>query len=765
MGTNPVSADWSWHVGTYASCSARNTASLIPERTQEASDNDLDWIVISGESSEGYYPGLRVISQELDLNFPRLTPILATGWRAPKALSDSLTILGVDPRAPIPRETNRILDWVDAQSGIAIHQNPILSATTTQTRHSVLFSGISNGDWHPSIEVDAGWDKLLTAGHRVLITGGFDRRESSQKVYVWADENRTQNIINAIRKGATYVVEGGGPQMDFRVNGKTVGSSVTLQRDAYISIRAASESLITRVLLVSDGEIVWDASPGKHVWEERFFLPLSNRQYIRPIVECGDAGHRAVGNPVFLESTPEVDVSVLPLGVSDGLLPEPIYPEIDGALEVVANLGQIAQKRVLAELLRDESVIHDAVRVLEVREDLIPDSVLGELATDPNPQVRLGSAYALVVRNPPELQEFLQRLLIDQDIRIREYGSRMLSQFVGSLDANQWGVEIWGSPPFVKSYLIRSLAADLSNVSLTGKLINTCRSPHPSVSAASVDKLVELGTKSYRVIKALLDSSREGNVAALEPVGLIGDRRCINALEKIFGSQEHGPLKRGSFDVLTKMGAPYPDRMTAQCRYISAPVVVDGTVDSTEWSHADPMGPFKQDQDASPTDIQISGRFLWDDTYLYMLAAFRDRPGRKPAVHLRSHDDPGFVVDDHFEWSFGTLGGRAAPKVIAVNLLGVTQDRIGSDPTWAPHWRAAVGRTSNGWNIECRIRLDSLEIDNVDPLPIRTNLSLVSGKNRERMTWSVTYASPENPDRFGDLVFEALPPHSEDARE
>jgi hypothetical protein len=635
VDTLPASAGWSWHVGNFTKFSARSTSSLISERTQQAVDRGLDWIVISGESTEGYYPGLRAISREHDLNFPRLTPILATGWRAPDALAESLTILGVDPRAPIPRELSTILDWVSTQSGVVVSTSLYPSSEESRVPHGGIFSGINNGEWHPSTEIGSEWDQMLTEGHQVLISGGNDIGNYSQKVYVWAEDNRTQSIIKAIRMGTSYVADGDGLQMDFRVNGKSMGSSVSLEKDAYIKMWVASKSRITRVILVSDGEVIWDDSPQTQVWEERFFLPLSNRHYIRPIVECEEAGIQAIGNPVFFYVDSAVDMGVLPLEASDRLLPDPMYPEVDGALEVVATLGRDAQRRVLAELLRDESLRHDVVSVLEVREDLVPDHVLRALTDDPDPEVRLGSTYALVVRNPPELPDILHGMLKDGDSRMREYGARSISQFVGGLDVSQLESEIWTSDPMVKSYLIRSLKPDLFDASLTGKLITTIRSPHKSVAAAGVDKLVDMGTQSYRVIKTLLDSSRAGNSQALEPVGLIGDRRSINALEEIHNSRSHGPLKRASFLVLSRMGAPYPDRKSAHCHYVSVPMVVDGIVDSLEWSQSKRIGPFSQDHDASPLNNEISGSLLRDDTHLFLLAEIQDRPGRKPNIHVR----------------------------------------------------------------------------------------------------------------------------------
>jgi hypothetical protein len=752
----PIGAEWDWYAGGFSSFSARNTSSSIPDRIQAAVDGGLDWIVLSSPSTEGYFPGLHVLLQEHDLNFPRLTPILATRWAPSGASQDSLVILGVDPRSPVPKgNVSRVSGWVDTQGGIGISGNPAVRSAPTRSNTGLIFAGRQDTSWHRACEIGAEWDHLLTAGHRVLLTGGIYREDRLQKVYVWSEDNRTQSIIRALRKGASYVADGANIHMDFRVNGKSMGQSVSLEKDVYIRMEAVSNIGISRVLLVSDGEIIWEVSPNTPVWEERFFLPISNRRYIRPVVECESGKYRAIGNPVFFRANPELQTGIVPLQDSNRLLPEPIYPEVDGALEVVANLTPGAQRRVLAELLRDETVRHNAVRVLEIREDLVADHMLRELTSDPDPEARLGSAYALVVRNPPELPDLLLGLLQDDDERIREYAARMLSQFAGGIRMRQLASEIWTTDPAVKTYLIRALNPELLDASLTGKLINLCRSSHPGVAAASVDKLVDMGTRSYRIIKAMLDSARQGNASALEPVELIGDRRSVNALEKIYKNHKSGELKRRSFLVLSAMGAPYLDRRSGICRFAEHPIRIDGIIDSLEWADADLLGGFIQDQDASPPADQISASFLRDDHHLFMLVKLVDGTDSKRVVHLRDPSDQTFGEDDHIEWSFHKSGWKNALRVLSVNMAGMTRNRTGTNSNWNPQWRAAVSQTLNGWIIECSIPLEDLEIIGLDPKPLRINLSLVENQSKARTTWSVTYGSPKNPDRFGDLSFGA----------
>ena len=74
-------------------------------------------------------------------------------------------------------------------------------------------------------------------------------------------------------------------------------------------------------------------------------------------------------------------------------------------------------------------------------------------------------------------------------------------------------------------------------------------------------------------------------------------------------------------------------------------------------------------------------------------------------------------------------------------------------------WDTALFREPNRWTVECEIALSALDIHLHSPTPhLQFNLALVSGRTPDRRwTWSVTYGNPENPNRFGDLIFEASP--------
>ena len=313
--------------------------------------------------------------------------------------------------------------------------------------------------------------------------------------------------------------------------------------------------------------------------------------------------------------------------------------------------------------------------------------------------------------------------------------------------------------PSIQMYLIRALSPTLYDPDLTRYLITTSRSPHPGVAAAAVDKLVETGTRNYRVIRTLLDSARSGNPYAIEPIVWIGDRRSIPDLEAIFQQEDHGPLKRASFLALENMGAPYIGRKEVVCAWMPAPPRIDGHLGLEEWKAATPIREFAADRDGAPLDLALTARVAYDSTRFYLSLVCEAPDTHPPAVQIGLRDDGEIQNDDHIEWAFFTSREPAIPYVFAVTPLGAIQERKGADPTWNPAWSASLIREPNRWTVECAIPLSSLGFEAGGPIPpLRFNIALVSGRPPfRRWAWSVTYDSPHNPDRFGDMSFETTP--------
>ncbi|MDA0745924.1 MAG: hypothetical protein O2954_05355, partial [bacterium] len=351
----PAQAEWDWYAGDLIRYDARNTTAVIRERVQQGMDVGLDWLVLAGYARQGVFTGLQQIVKEHDLNAPRMTPILGTGWSASNTEEEALLFMGVDPRAPVPRDSlAQVAAWVESQSGVSIFPPARLPGQFSQSRWytGAAFLGLYNGIWDPACEPGAEWDRLLTSGHRIFLLAGSSEPHS-QKTYVWAENNQPGSVLSSLRRGAAYVAQTNGIQMNIRVNGQTMGGTAPVLSEAYIRLRAVSRHPISRVQVVADGEVIWVARPNSTVWEERIFLPLAGRSYIRAIVESEAGEYRTMSNPIFLVSEIDGPAGEIPLEAPEHLSPSPIFPEIDGALEAISRLSPESQDRILAEFLRD----------------------------------------------------------------------------------------------------------------------------------------------------------------------------------------------------------------------------------------------------------------------------------------------------------------------------------------------------------------------------------------------------------------------------
>ena len=746
-----VRAAPAWYSGDITLFSSRNTATIIQDRVRQGMDSGLDWIVLSGRAEEGIFIGLQETIQEHDLNMPRINPIIAAAWSPSGAPGAALILFGIDPRAPVPRDSlSQVITWVESQNGVVLHTSPDLPAELDAHPSQIgnAFQGIRDGEWNQQCEPGAGWDSLLTTGHRIVLVGGSDEETSQpgslQKTYVHAESNLPDKIVSAIKGGAAFVAQADGIRIDLRINGRSLGSTVPLAREAYVRFRAHSRDPISRVLLVADGEVVWTANPDTAVWEERFFLSLVGKTYVRPIVESAAAGYRTMGNPIFLISEPDEAEAEFPWVEQDFQAWGTVYSEVEGALlEVADHLRPQAKARVVSELLSDNRMQFPTVRVLQDRSDLLPDSFVWELAQHPDPEVRLGATYALVSRAPIELSGLLLNLIQNDSLRVREYAARMLFQYSDGVD-NDLVKDLLGrfSPP-VEQYLIRSLDPMPYDPDLVRYLILSLESDHSGKAAASVDKLVEMGARNFKVIKRLIDSARRGNQRALEPVGWIGDRRTIPELEKLFERESPGPLRRAVFLALEKMGVPYIGRKEAICSWMPVPPTLDGLPVAYEWDPASALIQFAEDSEGAPPDRRIRAWIGYDSRRFYL------------SVTCELDTLPQNQPEDRMEFALSPEEGEKPLRFFSVTPADVARDGKITNPDL----RVAAILEPGKWSMEGEIPLEAIGLDDQDVLPpVRFNLAVIEGGTRQkRWSWSVTYGNPRNPLRFGSIAFDVPP--------
>jgi hypothetical protein len=442
------------------------------------------------------------------------------------------------------------------------------------------------------------------------------------------------------------------------------------------------------------------------------------------------------------------------------ILEEAAYVEVDGVLQAAANLPIEPRLQILGEFLRDPHMQYSTVRVLRDREDLVSDRHLLELAAADSADVRLGALYALIARAPrahAELPDILLSSLNDPEPSIRRYAARILSQFTEGLDPQYLDRTLRETDPETQAYLIRAMSPSRYHRELTRSLISLSNSQHTSVSTASVSKLIQLGTSSYKVIQELLDSARAGNAAALEPAAWIGDHRAIADLEKLHLEAPPGALRRASFIALEQMDAPYPARRRLESPTLAQPPAIDGSIDDEEWNGAASLEPFAEDWGTDGSAPRLSARIASDEDYIYLAIRADHQRAVRPRISAWRPDSD--AIDERLEIAISPSSESGAPFILSVDPVGIFNDRRGNDSSWEPEWMAASQRTPGAWSIESRIPLRSIVGDRpTGRTLLRFNLALVEpGAASRRWTWSVTYGDPYNPERFGDLVLLAEP--------
>jgi len=731
-------ADWGWYRGDISTFSAANTSYSVSESVHQAVESGLDWVVLSAPPGTGTFVGLNKIVEEAKLTIPRLTPILGTSWRQN---GQNVRVLGIDSRAPVPGNLADLLRTVVTHRGVAILENigdEILFPPEVST-----ISPIERGHWSSAVWPGGAWDRALSEGRRIFIAGTSLRSAPAltHETTVWAEGNQADQIIDALREGSAYVGDRDGIRLDFQVNGRTFGQTVFHEGEPFVRIRAFARHPISSVVLIADGKEIWSAEPNLAVWEERFFLPAGDFTYVRTELYSEQGGYRTLGNPIFL--VPEnLTPGELPLTEDHRFLPEdPI--ELVGMIEALSGLSEDAQARILREFLSATTTRYGTCWLLQNRSDIISDRLLAELAlADGSDQVRLGAVYSLVMRGSDLAPDLLLQFLDTPSAELQDYAARIFAHYTEGFSEGDWSWDAQRSPE-ANAFLIRAYHPARHSEHHIAQIVSTLNSDNRALSAAASDKMVEQGTRHYRVIEVLLDSTRAGLAAAADVLGMIGDHRTVAALQGIFRNATRADLKRSVFLALDQMGAPYPDRRSIDLPELAAVPQIDGVVSPDEWEGAADLGELRFDWDGRPADIPVRIRAgkRADSAYIAVSKTIGRRP---PVSTLTDAPEPSFSRDDRIEivlagppYDRAEVGSRAH---IIINAFGVV-DCANAIPCHA------VSRvTASSWEVECVLPLETVQ---AHP---RFNLAVISGdETPTRLAWSVTYGDPDDASRYGDI--------------
>lgn len=737
----PVVSDWGYYRGDIATFPASNSSAGISESIHHAVAAGLDWVVLSAPPGTGAFVGQNDIVEEIKLTIPRLTPLLATGWR--DADTDA-RVLGIDSRAPIPQDLPTLLTTVRSHKALAVvdAQLPALLDETDVT----TFSPVVDGDWSPAIEPGDAWDRALSRGRRVFIatTSRGTPPAASHETTVWAEGGHADQIIDALREGSSYVADRDGIRLDLQIDGHTYGQTVFHEGEPFVRIRAYARHPITTVSLIADGVEIWSTQPNTTIWEERFFLPANDHTYVRAVLHSAEGGYRTLSNPIFLVAG-RPEEGELPLIDPGHDQPTEELVELGGIIEALAGLSEDAQARILREFLSDPATRYGITWLLQNRSDIVGDRLLARIArTDENIEARLGAAYALVTRGSDEAPAILLGYLDDTRPSLARYAARMFAHYTEGFTETDWpAVSI--PDPETRAFLIRAYRPTRFVVDDVSRILNALSAADPVLVDAASDKLVELGTRHFPVIEVLLDATEGGTVRAAEILGIISDHRTVSRLQAIFSATSEPSLKRAVFLSLARMGAPYPDRQTVNLPVLSAAPRVDGNRSDGEWSNAARLAVDRLDWDGRPSSRPsevLAGRWQ-DSVYVFLAREIGAAPVRATLAETPEHSGNERIVMSLAPVAYGK---RPDPVIhLTVNSLGVHQSTGGLTT------RAVSRVTSTEWRIELALPASAFI-----GRP-RFNVSVIDGNGPEaRETWSVTYGAPEDPSRFGELLTRGL---------
>jgi hypothetical protein len=714
----PCSAAWDWYGGDFISYTLY-PPNQIAYHFQEALDTHLDYRTMYSHPSEGHFIGLAEFLAQEEFNRPGLlTPIVGTAVALESG--DIAICVGVDPRSPIP-DTNfqEMVQWAASQGGVALLAQLPDSAENSQNlpAHPLLFQALDSEGWHPHIQMGGKWDSLLTLGYRIGIVG---QASPLSHTYIWAESLEPEHLVAGLSHLATIVAEEDAIQADFRVDGHVPGAVVFPEFDTRIRITATARAPIQSIRLISDGELIWSSTPNANTFSTRLQIPIANKRYIRAEFQTEFQHTRT--SPIFLASNVYPESETLPF--------EHLPFTFDGAIESLTHLPTDSQSRILAEFIGHGTTRFPAVRALYGRPDIMSDRIIEALLQSPFPKVRLGSAFVLVMQTEAPLAEQLIQLMADPSPGIQTYAARMLLQYTSFKDAARLKDLINGADAPARAYLIQALDPGHSDQTLWQDLIHASVSATPGVASASMAKLVEMGTRNFRVIRSLRDSASKGHIASLELLGTIGDGRVVNDIEKIYINATPGPLKNTAFRVLQTFYPHqnyYPKR--PELRDEGASPILDGIFSAEEWNGAARIDHFVDDADLGKTYSGMNAYVTRDATHI-LFAVQVPQNGLHPLQRL--------------ELSLATGLAPQIPFIFSVPYFASDQSLL--DPTLQ-----LIQSLSDGlWFVEGSLGFSDLGLDPTTPIPyLRFNTSLLTENNR--WSWTPTYGMPGNPDRFGIL--------------
>jgi hypothetical protein len=216
--------------------------------------------------------------------------------------------------------------------------------------------------------------------------------------------------------------------------------------------------------------------------------------------------------------------------------------------------------------------------------------------------------------------------------------------------------------------------------------------------------------------------------------------------------------------VAARAGAQSADslpRPTMRAEFRTSLIRIDGRLDESDWSRAEPASHFTQarpDPGASathPTEVRV----LYDRDALYIGARMFD-PRPDSIAQQMARRDADDIYSDWLRIGIDSYLDRRTAFIFAVSPRGVQRDEFRyndteNDELWDAVWRSAARVDSAGWTAEVRIPLSQLRFSVGERGVAKWGVQFgrVLARNQETATWSPM--PPQQPgvvSRYGDLV-------------
>lgn len=149
------------------------------------------------------------------------------------------------------------------------------------------------------------WLSLLKKGVYIPATTGSDRHRIAEvkeerhiKTYVYVEQFKRENILNAIRKGNSFLTSG--PFVDIKINGKSYGETVFFSEEVTIEISIEADKEIDKMYIYNNTDKINEIEINGKSYKTTMTCKIEDLQWMFAVVG-NDTFNKAITNPIFFK--------------------------------------------------------------------------------------------------------------------------------------------------------------------------------------------------------------------------------------------------------------------------------------------------------------------------------------------------------------------------------------------------------------------------------------------------------------------------------